>query len=228
MFNLFCSTRFGQQQQPCPEKRRKKSQPAFIHSTQNQHGATLIVTLVMLVIVLMLSTSFAGMALMGEKAARNERDKQIAMHAAEAALADAEQDIENSTAATSRSAIFSSYSTEGFTDSCGYGDENRYQGLCSNYQSNQKTEQQDAWLTVDFSNTDTSSPSVQFGRFTGRTMPFGVGPFPSQLPRYIIELMLDHKAGKPTNAVYMYRITAVGFGTDSATQIVLQSFYRKT
>lgn len=196
----------------------------LIQTISNQRGATLIVSLVMLLVVLMMSTSFAGMALMGEKAARNERDKQIAMHAAEAALADAEQDIENSTAETSRSTIFSPYSTEGFTEDCGRGEENRYQGLCIHYES----EQQDAMLTIDFSNADASSPSVPFGRFTGRTMPVGAGPFPSQLPRYIIELMQDSTAGQPTHAVYMYRITAVGFGTDSATQIVLQSFYRKT
>lgn len=190
----------------------------------HQQGATLIVSLVMLLVVLMLSTSFAGMALMGEKAARNERDKHIAMHAAEAALADAEKDIENSTATTSRSTIFSPYSTEGFTDGCGKGDENKYQGLCTNDESGQK----DAWRTIDLASTDTGSPSVQFGRFTGRMMPSGAGPFPSQLPRYIIELMLDDTPGQPTDTVYMYRITAIGFGTDSSTQIVLQSFYRKT
>lgn len=190
----------------------------------NQRGATLIVSLVMLLIVLMLGTSFAGMTLMGEKAARNERDKQIAMLAAEAALVDAEQDIENSSADTSRSTIFSPYSTEGFSDTCGKGDGNRYQGLCSNPDGGQK----DAWMTVDFSDAGASSPSVPFGRFTGRTMPVGVGPFPRQLPRYIIELMMDSAAGQATQARYLYRITAVGFGTDSATQIVLQSFYRKT
>lgn len=198
-----------------------------IFTPPNQQGATLIVSLVMLLIVLMLSTSFAGIALMGEKAARNERDKQIAMHAAEAALADAEKDIENSNAATSRSVIFSPYSTEGFAAGCGRGDENKYQGLCTSDESEQK----DAWRTVDLANTDAGSASVQFGRFTGRVMPSGAGPFPGQLPRYIIELILDNtpeQPGSSTRAVYMYRITAIGFGTDSSTQIVLQSFYRKT
>jgi len=214
------------------QKSIERAQPWITQTMQSQDGATLIVTLVMLLVVLMLSTSFAGMALMGEKAARNERDKQVAMHAAEAALADAEHDIENSTAATSRSVIFSPFSTEGFTDGCGRGDDNRYQGLCSNQHNNdhshQKDGRKDAWLTVDFSDTNAGSSSVPLGRFTGRTMPVGVGPFPSRLPRYIIELMRDSTAGQATSAAYMYRITAIGFGSDSATQIVLQSFYRKT
>lgn len=210
----------------------QRAQPRLKETMPNQDGATLIVTLVMLLVVLMLSTSFAGMALMGEKAARNERDKHVAMHAAEAALADAEQDIENSTAATSRSVIFSPDSTEGFTDGCGSGDENRYQGLCINqhhhHHSRKEPGREDGWLTVDFSETNAGSSSVPLGRFTGRTMPVGAGPFPSQLPRYIIELMMDSTAGQATSAAYMYRITAIGFGTNSATQIVLQSFYRKT
>jgi type IV pilus assembly protein PilX len=198
-----------------------------LQATPNQYhqqGATLIVSLAMLLVVLMLSTSLAGMALMGEKAARNERDKHIAMHAAEAALADAEKDIENSTAKASRSALFSPYSTEGFTEGCGKGDGNKYQGLCINHGSQHKA----AWLDVALTNSDTNSASVQFGRFTGQTMPSGVGPFPAQLPRYIIELMLDTTPGLSASPLYFYRITAVGFGADSSTQIVLQSFYRKT
>lgn len=188
-------------------------------SIQYQHGITLIVSLVMLLVVLMLSTSLASMALMGEKAARNERDKQVAMQAAESALVDAELDIENSTAATSRSEIFSPNSAKGFVDGCGKGDQNIFQGLCT-------FEEPATWLAADFTNS-TNSASVQFGRFTGNIMPTGHGPFPAKLPRYIIELM-DDPAAQPTAPAYMYRITAIGFGADSATQVVLQSFYRKS
>src|SRR5690349_9465560 len=148
----------------------------------HQKGATLIVCLVMLLIVMLLGTSLAGTALMDEKAARNERDKQIAMHAAEAALADAEKDIENGNSPASRSAIFSPRSAEGFSEGCTSGDRNIYQGLCTHQG------QDGAWMTADIANTGSNSPSVQFGRFTGQTMPTGNGPFPNELPRYIIEL----------------------------------------
>lgn len=87
--------------------------------------------MVMLVVILMLSASLAGMAQINEKAARNERDQQIAMHAAESALADAELDIENADGLTARGAIFSAHSAEGFSENCGSGAENRYQGLCT-------------------------------------------------------------------------------------------------
>lgn len=203
-------------------ERRFQGYPSF-PAYRHQQGATLIVTLAMLLVVLMLSTSLTGMALMGEKAARNERDKYIAMYAAEAALADAEKDIENSTVSTSRSAIFSAHSNEGFTEGCSRGDTNPYQGLCTNASH----PEQAAWLTADLTNTDTDSVSVPFGRFTDQTIPNGAGPFPAKLPRYLIELMLDKSPDLPTSPMYMYRITAVGFGTDVSTQIVLQSHYRK-
>jgi type IV pilus assembly protein PilX len=189
-----------------------------------EQGASLVITLVMLLIVLILATSSSNMALMGERAVRNERDRVIALHAAESALADAELDIENSTATTSRSAIFSPLSIEGFTDGCSTGDDNIYQGLCNNV-GDIKTA---PWLTVDIANTNANSSSVQFGHFTGQTMPHDGGPLPGQLPRYIIELMIDNTPGQSANANYMYRITAIGFGSDISTQAVVQSFYRKS
>jgi type IV pilus assembly protein PilX len=198
-----------------------------MHNTKfhHQRGVTLIVSMVMLLVILMISTSLADMALMGEKAARNERDKQVAMHAAESALADAEKDIENSSAANSRSAIFSPHSSEGFSEGCGRGDSNPYQGLCKANRSGQKAIWRTADIANDFSNGDSSS--VPFGRFTGHTLPTGYGPFSQQLPRYLIELMEDAAIGQEAKTTYFYRITAIGFGTDRSTQVVLQSFYRK-
>jgi type IV pilus assembly protein PilX len=163
------------------------------------------------------------MALMGEKAARNERDKVIALQAAEAALVDAELDIENATASTSRSAIFSPHSAQGFSDGCGTDDDNLYQGLCTSPEG-----QSAAWLTAAIADASSHSPSVKFGRFTGQTMPHGGGSLPSELPRYIIELMPDNAAGQTANGAYMYRVTAIGFGSNRDTQAVVQSFYRKS
>ena len=161
---------------------------------------------------------------MGERAARNERDRVIALHAAEFALSDAELDIENSSAPESRSAIFSPRSTEGFSGSCGQGEGNIYQGLCSNINNYPIV----PWLTTDIANSSTNSSSVRFGRFTGQTMPHNGGPLPAQLPRYIIELMMDNTPGQSADAHYMYRVTAIGFGSGIGTQVVVQSIYRKS
>lgn len=186
-------------------------------------GATLPVTLMMLVLVLLTGLSMSTIALMDEKAARNERDRIVALQAAEAALADAELDIENSPSPASRSALFSPHSGIGFSIDCARGDTNIYQGLCLNSTDPRKS----AWRTVDIANSSASSVSVRLGRFTGQTMPIGVGPLPAQIPRYVIELMPDSIAGQSADPVYMYRITAIGFGSDPSSQAVVQSFYRK-
>ncbi|MTV56543.1 PilX N-terminal domain-containing pilus assembly protein, partial [Pseudoduganella buxea] len=59
-----------------------------------QRGATLVASLVMLVAVLLLAASAANVSMMGEKSARAERDRHIALQSAEDALMDAERDIE--------------------------------------------------------------------------------------------------------------------------------------
>jgi type IV pilus assembly protein PilX len=195
-----------------------------------ERGASLIVSLLMLVAVLLLGISAARIALMGEKASRNDRDRQIAFQAAEAALLDAEMDIQNSPdPAKSRSHAFSKDSTFGFPgdgeEACRTGETNIYLGLC-------KRSLQDAtpvWLTVDFldGNPGTAS-SVPYGRFTGQTFQTGSGSLPGRPPRYIIELMLDSKQGGNAEKVsYFYRVTAIGFGARDATQVLLQTFYRK-
>jgi len=189
-----------------------------------QTGASLLVTLVMLLIALLAGLSMANLAMMNEKTDRNERDRVVALQAAEAALADAELDIENSSSAASRSSLFSPHSAIGFEINCARGDSNVFQGLCLNTGDARRA----SWKTLDITSAGANSPSVRFGRFTGQSMPFGAGPFPARLPRYLIELMPDNVPGQSTRATYLYRVTAIGFGTDPHSQAVVQSFYRKS
>jgi type IV pilus assembly protein PilX len=80
---------------------------AGLHAARSgQQGAALIVSLLMLVAVMLLGVSAAHIALEGEKASRNDRDRQLAFQAAEAGLMDAEMDIENASGPASRSHIF--------------------------------------------------------------------------------------------------------------------------
>lgn len=191
-----------------------------------QHGATLIVTLLMLIAVLMLGMSAALIALQAEKASRNERDRQIAFQAAEAGLMDAEADIENSAAAASRSHIFTHDSANGFTPGCGAGSGNPYLGLCSRAEDGVPP----IWQTIDFLDRSEQAKSVPYGRFTGQSFQTGKGSLPGRPPRYIIELMTYNMPGAGTgmeDIKYFYRVTAIGFGTRDATQVVLQTFYRK-
>ncbi|MBP9942440.1 MAG: hypothetical protein KBF33_13790, partial [Comamonas sp.] len=67
-----------------------------------QQGVSLIMVMLIMVVVSMLGIGGVQIAMMAERGARNDRDMQIAFQAAEAALIDAEFDINNKIAASKR------------------------------------------------------------------------------------------------------------------------------
>jgi type IV pilus assembly protein PilX len=193
-----------------------------------QCGATLVVTLIILIAVSLMGVSTAHIALLGEKFSRNDRDRQIAFQAAEAALLDAELDISGTPdEGRSRSALFASHKTDGFVDNCGAGAKNVYLGLCRHTGDQSQT----AWLTVNFLDESAGTMrTVPYGTFTGQYFQTGSGMLPAKPPRYIIELISNSRAGE--NAAieersYLYRITAVGFGAREGTRVMLQTVYSK-
>jgi type IV pilus assembly protein PilX len=196
----------------------------------NQKGVSLIVSLILLIVISMLGLSAAQLAIQEEKASRNDNDRQVALHAAEAALEDAELDIEASPdTEKSRSYIFSKNSTLGFPDNdeaiCGSGEGNIFLGLCARSSNPTKP----VWLAANL-NDEKSMPSnaVPYGTFTGRIFPVGKGTLPCKRPKYVIELLIYDRQGETADQVsYFYRITAIGFGARESTNVVLQSYYRK-
>jgi len=69
-----------------------------------QRGMTILVCLVMMIVVMLVGASAARLGLQGEQAARGERDRELALQAAEDALADAERDIDHGTATVAEGA----------------------------------------------------------------------------------------------------------------------------
>lgn len=182
----------------------------------SQSGASLIVVMMILIIVSLLGVGGAQIALMSERGARNDRDMQVAWQAAEAALVDAEFDMTDASASTSRKTLFDGKSKTGFVAGCGTSGNST--GLCDVTASGKP-----AWLTVNFANTASDAPTTALGTFTGRTYATGnVGVQPTQAPRYIIELLPDPFDNKSV----VYRVTAMGFGPRVDIQAVLQMIYR--
>jgi len=189
-----------------------------------QRGVALVFTLCLLLVILLLGVSAAQMALLGEKAARGERDRHTAFHAAEEALMDAERDIEGQPGAPGRSAMFASDSAAGFAAGCG-----EQAGLCLPASASAPP----VWLAMDLD--EDAGGAVSYGSFTGAVMQTGQGFLPFRRPRYLIELLPFHapgeEAGAPVGAAapasYLYRVTAIGFGASADTQVVLQTYYRK-
>lgn len=187
-----------------------------------QRGAALFVTLCILMALMLIGVSAARTALNAERSARGDRDRHIALQAAEAALEDAERDIEGgNNPGSARALMFTAGSSDGFVYGCGADGANA--GLCLRMPESAAP----AWQSAALAGSD--SRSVQYGTFTGASMPQGGGARPGRLPRYVIELLpyarAGHDAGTPT--VNFYRITAIGFGASDTTLVVLQSYYLK-
>jgi type IV pilus assembly protein PilX len=177
------------------------------HSPTGQRGSVLIVTLMILVMLTILGIAAMATSTQEEKMAGGTMDQNIAFQAAESALRDAEQYIYSSVTSTS-----------GFSAAC-------TGGLClpSITASN-------IWETVNW----TGSTPISYGASTAALPVSGV----LTQPKYIIELLPDLPAA-PGNSLSStlrssstgdgtaFRITAMGWGKQSGTQVMLQSIYVK-
>ena len=198
---------------------------------RDQHGVSLIVVMLLLIVVSILGAGAAQIVLLGERSARNDRDAQVSWQAAEAALVDAAVDIRGSASSADRSSYFgvnaaNEVNANNFVAGCGTS--GKAQGLCA--LQNDATAKP-IWLTVDYLNSS-STPAVPFGKFTGRrfTLPGSTGGIqPVRPPSYIIELVRDTGVSRDAtdaNLPFAFRVTAMGFGPRSDIQTVLQMVYR--
>jgi type IV pilus assembly protein PilX len=188
-----------------------------------QQGAALIIALLMLIVLLMLGVSAMRISLQSEKMSRNQRDRQIAWQAAEAALLDAQYDIGNP--ASPRYLLFGNPQLDAMATCSRSG---AAPGLCRPAAN----AQQAVWRKMGRAD---DAPDIIYGRYSGHIMQTGNGALPAYPPHYLIEL-LPPDAGKPNPSESdksmpdkgrRYRITALGFGPDRDTQVMLQNIYRR-
>lgn len=186
-----------------------------------QRGIALLVSLMLLIMVMLLGVSAAQLALQGEKAARGDRDRDVALAAAEDGLMDAERDIQDSSDPARRAAFAGA---DAFADKCGAGGV----GLRVRAAAGKTP----VWQVVDLAGTeDGGACTVTHGAYTASSMRTGEGFLPFKKPRYVIERMECHQPGADASAgaapQYCYRVTAIGFGAKPETEVVLQSVFSK-
>lgn len=195
-----------------------------------QRGFSLIVVLLLLAIVMVLGVSAAQLALVNEVAARSDRDTEIALQAAEAALVDAERDVLGPNAdASARLCLFDHRDIAAFAAGCGTG---RNLGLCAAAAPGETP----AWMAADLS--PASAVAVPYGRFTGQSYVSGEdqGAVPAHPPRYVVEAIRNRggweahrlQGAGAEQATHLFRVTAVGFGVDARTQVMLQTTLYKS
>jgi type IV pilus assembly protein PilX len=174
---------------------------------RNQGGASLVVALMFLIVLTMLGLVAVRSSTVQERMAGNDRDRAIAFEAAEAALRDAERDIQANISTASP-----------FDAACSIG-------LCT-----PSTVATPNWNGVSWAGATSRIYGVSSG---AGAYPLAV----SNAPRYIIEVLPDLPAGpgnalnknktSSTGGGTAYRITARGWGRRPGTQVELQSIYFK-
>lgn len=160
--------------------------------------------MIFLVILSVLGISAMQSSTLGSRVARNEADRTLAFQAAEAALKDGELDIKN-LKANNTACVAASPGCRVDNISRGVGfDTACTLGLCDSR----------AFTTPVWEDTAkwASGASVVYGTYTAAA----ALPVVGQQPRYILEYF-------PLGDSVVYRITAVGFGANTTTQVMLQS-----
>lgn len=199
----------------------ERLQSSSLH--RRQRGIALLTALVLMLAVLMTGIASTRGALQSARAAAHERDRVLAVQMADAALRDAERDIEGGAdPGSARANAILAASADAFVAGCGGG--TPYKGLCAH--------------AVDPGETsvllaDDDGPAVAFGSYTGSSMPDGEGGLALEAPRYLIELMpatppaAPPPPGPAAPPAQLYRITARGAGSMPGTHAALQAYYRK-
>lgn len=176
-----------------------------------QGGIALLTALVLMLAVLMTGIATTRGALQGARAAAHERDRLLALQMADAALLDAERDIEGGAEpGSARANAIAGGSADAFVAGCGGG--RPYQGLCAH---GADPDQLADLLAED------DGPALAFGSVTGASLQEGAGALPTEAPRYLIELMPSSPDGQ------LYRIVARGVGSLPGTHAAVQAYYRK-
>jgi type IV pilus assembly protein PilX len=179
----------------------------------NERGFSLIAILLMVVVLASLAVAGMGASVMQERMAGNARDRNLALQAAEAALRDAEADVE---ARLSADSAFSLDCTD---------------GLClPPSMSSSAPTSVPLWKSLDW--RASAGTSLAYGARTGAAALPGV----SAQPRYIVELLptLPPVVGQSASlgqtadaAAQAFRITVRAVGLRDTTVVVLQSTYVK-
>lgn len=181
---------------------------SFTAPKHRQHGISLVIVLIFLVILSLLGVSAMQSSTLSARIARNEIDRNLAFQAAEAALRDGELDVRNQRfdrtmcnplnpvgcrlVLTSGRKLFDSACTA---------------GRCDFSPGVSPWEDAAVW--------GNAGVSVEYGTYSGAADL----PLVSKQPRYLLEgIPPDNLAkGDPS-----YRITSVGYGARGSSQVMLQ------
>lgn len=168
----------------------------------NQQGVALIVTVLLMMVISLLALTAMRRSNLDERMAFNQRDRQVALQAAEAALRDGEDMIELEFGEELNEAFFLG------KDDCANSN-----GWCYP-QSDQK-----GWSSLDWKNSNSATTFT----LSQRKAMTGV----SSQPRYLIEYLGSESLGAGNPCVARFSITARAVGLNTNSTVTLRSLYRR-
>jgi type IV pilus assembly protein PilX len=173
-----------------------------------QHGAILIVSLLMLLVMTLIGVTAVSTTTLEEKMAGNARQRQLAFQAAESALREAEAWL---TANVTTVAAF----------------ETTFSGTPAELYWVRQPRAGDVLRAVPMDVYDGNT----WGAGNSQQPATSVVTATQNPPRYVIEYMgrigeppLDYT--EPDNRKYAFRVTAIGWGTNNSTTYIAQSTFR--
>ncbi len=187
---------------------------------QHQAGATLVVSMIILLIVTILGVSSLTVSTLEEKMAASSRNHDLAFQAAESALRAAEGYIDDN-----------NMNDTNFSDNC-----QTVAGLCTQVSAEATLYH---WQNPDFCGAGQDIWQCNSSVAVSGSDALSTTTYASQ-PRYFIEVLQNIGAGgyedlnqgnvgdEETNGqVTYYRITALGYGGTSDSTVLLQTTYGK-
>lgn len=212
--------------------------------TRSQRGLALVFVLIMMSIATAIALIAVRITLLSDRAARNDRERQVALQSAELALQDARDDIMSP--AKTRGCQFG-LPTMSPVAGCQADSEAR--GLCG---PNEALGDQPLYQAINWEDTsDSTRVHVNYGEFTGRLNTLQVGTFgaPAKPPKYIIvdetntlnflvqlsnagATKLSRPQGKERDSSSLknlaaFRVFALGYGTSPDIQVLLEAVILK-
>lgn len=200
-----------------------KKPPPNISTASAQQGVVLVTAIMFLIALTLVIISLMRTGIIEERMVANSRDWNNAFQAAEAALRDAEREIVSRTRISGRT---------GFESACSGT------GLCLPNTCTSTADCAPIWIAL--ASTDEAwkkgsgtTKSVTYGTYTSAAALPGLGA----QPRYIVEALTvppgtsggsikPPPGGSPSST--LYRVTAVGFGVNTGSRVMLQAMIKPT
>jgi type IV pilus assembly protein PilX len=175
-----------------------QSRPAT--AARRQRGAAMVIALVMLLVLTVLGTATARLTLLEERMTGNTQDNRVAFQAAEAALRDGEDLLEEPVIPD-------------------------FDGTGALYQP-AAPDEEPLWRSLDFASAGDASQYGGFADADGSLARAGASWFIEELPR-VPTSGVSLAADTPVDDARFYRVTARGVGIAGAAAVTLQTTYRR-